>query len=85
MLKNNPSSFSMADMRKEQDCSEMMIEQNTDTINSSEHADILSLHPFYTSTPKSAMITCVECQRKLFHGRDDFNYRPPDRLQQAVI
>ena len=85
---NHPSSFFFSDMRKERDCSEIMIEHDIDTINSSEHVDILSLHSFYTSTPKSARINFVECRRRLFYGRGDIirkNYRPPDRLQQAVV
>ena len=61
---NPPSSFSITDMRKERNCSEIMIDHNNDTINSSEHVGVLSLHPFYTSTPKSARIICVECRRK---------------------
>ena len=84
---NPPSGFSITDMRKERNCSEIMIDHNNDTINSSEHVGVLSLHPFYTSTPKSARIICVECRRKPFHGWDLIwkNYRPTDRLQQAVI
>ena len=83
---SHPPSLWITDKSEEEtDSSESMIENNIDTINSSKHVEIQTMHSFYTSTPKAARNTCVWCRRKLFME----SCRPPDKphsgLQQAVL